>query len=138
MSRLALILGIMSLSFSGVALAKKKGRGDMPYKKMFSELKLTEDQKAKFKEIKKTVQAEMKTAHQESKSAASAFSSAVESDKSNDELKAAHDAMIDAEANVKKIKFTQMLKLRDILTDEQKAIFKEHMSKMKQKRGKRK
>ena len=101
----------------------KRGKGWM---KKLKELNLTEEQLTKIKEIKKARKNDKdqrKQMNTQFKALKEEMKTAFKSNKSNVEIRALHNKIIDFKDKRRNQRFEMMLQIRDILTSEQRAKF---------------
>jgi len=129
---------IIGLLITPSAFARKRGKGgeDGGRQRIFKELGLNDNQKAKMKEIRSSRKAKMKQLKENKKNAREAFKSALGSGSSDSNLKSLHKEMLSAHNNFKTYRFETMLQTRSLLDDNQKKKFHELKSKMRHKRHK--
>lgn len=88
------------------------------------ELNLTDEQKTQMKALHDKHRSTMESQKSSMKSAHEAFKSAIESNASDDDLRQKFKTLHDLKSKMAELRFNQMLEIRSILTDEQKAKFK--------------
>lgn len=133
----ALIILSLGISlFSQGAMAERE-RGQ--FKKMMKSLDLTQEQQDKMKELKKN-KPNVKESRKEMRELRKKFKESMESNATEAELRKLHSQIQEKKSAMAKDRFEQMLKVRSILTPEQRKKFQgmrheggEHMG-----RGKRK
>lgn len=97
------------------------------YKRMgiFKELNLSEEQKEKLKEIKKTDREDLQALRQSKRELRKQLQEAMKSGTSDEELRKLNNELRQAEAEFKELKFEKILKIRAILNKEQREKFNE-------------
>ncbi len=119
---LVLVSILLGFSLYSHASLAKPGKGH--FKKMFKELDLTPEQQEKMKELRKN-KPNQKANFKEMKELKKQFKEALGSDASESELKKLHSQIQEKKAAMAKQGFEQMLKIRAILTPEQRKKFKD-------------
>ncbi len=100
-------------------------------KEAFKELNLTDDQKSKMKELRKASKNEMKVLRQTMKDRREKLAQSMAGKASDDELKKDFASLQEAKAKWESAKFDQRLKMRKVLTEEQRAKFASFMNEKK-------
>ncbi len=118
------VIPLSILLASGVTFADK-GKGKMHFKKVMKQLDLSNEQIDKLKEFRKSnkgnnkeIRSQMKNLHEELKTKFIANAS-------DDELKAVHTKIKALKSKMADLKFSKMLGLKSILTEEQRVKFME-------------
>lgn len=135
---------LIALSLGGtyttVGLTKEhgKGFGGGHFGANFKELNLTADQKAKLKKLREESKKEKNEDSAKMKEEGKAFREKMAGTASDDELRKDFEKLQSKRAEMGKERFEHMLKVRAILTPEQRKKFADAMEKkMKQHKGKR-
>ena len=136
MKRSLVLTLFLSLVLSNVSFAKdKKGGKGMGMMQMLKELDLSKEQKEKMKALRS--EAPKKSNRDEIKALKEQLQQKFASNAKDAELKALNDKIIDAESNQRKSMYERVLKIRSILTPEQRKKFLKLQNEKKQKMMKR-
>lgn len=128
----------LSLVGSSVTVALANDFGHMGMRGIFKELNLTADQKEKLKKLREESKAGHKDERKKMRSEAKAFKDKMAGNASDDELRKEFAKAQEKRAEMAKSRFEHMLKVRAILTPEQRKKFAELAEKkMKNHKGKR-
>ena len=104
-----------------------KGRHGKHMKKVLEALDLTEAQKTKIKEIRKSGKDSVRNKREDARKHHEELHAAMLAGKSKAELSAMHEKIIAGKTAMMRARFEQMLAIRDVLTEEQRAAFFEAM-----------
>ena len=120
----SLVLAVVFIFASPTHAKAGKGKGKGHWKQMMKELNLTEDQKVKMKEIKKS-KPDMKSARQNMKKLRDQLKAALKTNTSDADLIKLHGEIQTARNKKATDRFNHMLAVRAILTPEQRIKFHE-------------
>jgi len=112
-----------------------KGGGHKAHKKIFKKLDLTDEQKKSLETMRKEQGDSMKALRQKKKTLRESMDSALIGDASEAKLRGIHSELTTLQTQIKTKRFEKMLKIRNILSPEQRKTFFEMKKKMK--KGKR-
>lgn len=132
MKKVLILVALMV--FTPLAFSKGPGGGKGDRMRLFQQLDLNEEQKEQIKAIRQGKKEKIKSLKERSKSDREAFKSAMDSDASKSKLKSLRKKMIKSKQSLKDHQFETMLEIRELLTAEQRAKFRELKSEMKGKR----
>lgn len=117
-----------------MASARPGGEGRGPhFKRLIEQLDLSDEQRSKINEIKESNRPEMKAAHEELDTQRDAFHELMKTAATDDALRTAFTKMEEIKGKLALLRFNSMLKIRQVLTAEQRVKFEE----LKGKRGPR-
>lgn len=130
-SLLALALCVcFSSTPEAIAKGDRLGKG-LGLKKVLGELNLSEEQKKKIKNLKKTYKDNGKDLKKQVKAARNALAEGWKSQADDKKMKDLHEAFHKATAKKINHRFESMLAVRNLLTKEQKILFAEKMGQSK-------
>jgi Spy/CpxP family protein refolding chaperone len=128
MKKTAIILiGLLALTcaMSSFAATDDKGKRGNHFKKMITELNLSNEQIEKFKEFRKSLKGKRKPIRTEVKVLRNEMKSAFISNASDSKLLELHKKLVSARSKMSEMKFSRMLVLKNILDKDQKQKFME-------------
>jgi len=108
-----------------------KGERSEFHDKILRKLNLTEEQKKKLAEMRKQEKESMRALREKVKAAREKFEQSLNADVSSADLKNVHQNFQTAKTEMANARFEKILKIREILTPEQKKKFKELREKRK-------
>ncbi len=128
-SKVFITVMIMSLSLNAMSAGKERGK----HRKMgiMKELDLSAEQRKELKEFRKSSKESKKTTRAEIKSLREQMKKSFQSNASESSLKSMHEKLKTLRSNMADFRFNKMLKIRSILTPDQRAKFYELRSKRK-------
>lgn len=109
-------------------------QGSNRRQKWLEELQLTEEQKTQIKDLREKHEAEMESYKSEIKSAQDEFKSSIQSNATDEVLREKFQNVQTLKSKIGTLRFEQMLQIRSLLTEEQKAKFKGLQHKMRQRK----
>lgn len=115
-----------TLGLSRPLLAKARAGGG-PLKEALAALKLTEEQKNKIKEIRKSSKDANQETHEALKAGRKAMQELMTGDGKKDEILAKFDSLQSQRNKMARARFEMMLAVRDVLTPDQRKQFREFL-----------
>lgn len=119
-----LSITVLFLGLQANADCHKEGKGKHFFKKMKKELNLTPQQMEQMKSFKKEAKSQFKAKKESMKQARKALESALKSNSSEDVIRARYADLKAQQDEFSQARFEKILKIRAILTEEQRAKFK--------------
>lgn len=119
-----LILSIISSTAFAKGPGRHRGERGPKMEKMLESLDLNAEQKTKIFELNKSSKDEIKTLKAANREARKSFEDATkDATKNDEELRKLHDLFVESKSKMMKARFEKMLKIRSVLTEEQRKKF---------------
>jgi Spy/CpxP family protein refolding chaperone len=132
-SKSLMAIFILTLSTSSFAEGKRRG-GAKRVGKILKQLELTQEQKEQFKKFRQETKTNRKSKREEIKSLRAEMKKSFQSDASESSLRSLHEKLKNLRSQMADFRFNKMIKIRSILTTEQRAKFNQLRAEQKQSR----
>ena len=132
-----LIYSVLFVSLFSTSLYAGQGNGGRQGKGLrhvIEQLNLNDEQKDQLKQIRQTSKGQRKILRQAVRAAHEGLDQALETNQSESEIRAAFDALEEKKSAISRFRFEHMMKIRSILTPDQRAEFQRLRPKGKRRR----